>query len=522
MGKSNFNGGFNNGVLIKQLPVAPVHGKIYYVGNNPILGLDEHGASNNNNGSFNKPWATMTYAATIMKAGDVCYVRPGYTQTISGAAGIAMSTAGISFIGMGQGANRPTLTFSATASTITMSGASSRLENFVLVPSINAVVSAIVVSAADCYIDIETRDTSSSVEFVAGVLTTAAADRLNLRAKHVGFLAGSAGVSYIKLIGVNTGYIDVDYYGKSSTAVVEMLTTACDNIRVTGNFNCGTTSLTKNVVDTIGTSKWFADGYDYVAGARFTGGSGSALAATSGATTTAALGTDGTTVTDSATTVLGAVGANNADNAFSSSSVVSNEDGSVLERLETIRTFTGKGSGTAIAANKSLIDALGSDGTTLTDSTGGLYGQFLSLPRCVASAAKTLTTGTVTMFTITGGPIKVLEIVGIVTTVLQSQTTSTKLQVTTTTPSATVDMSAAAVDLTGLAAGTSIRHINTTAILTPVTAGFVMEGNAFATNDTQFLIPIGSIIINNASSSNTGAITWYLRYVPLAPLSRVA
>lgn len=47
-----------------------------------------------------------------------------------------------------------------------------------------------------------------------------------------------------------------------------------------------------------------------------------------------ALGTDGTTVTDSATTVLGAVGANNADNAFSSSNVVENRDGSVLERTE--------------------------------------------------------------------------------------------------------------------------------------------------------------------------------------------
>jgi len=50
-----------------------------------------------------------------------------------------------------------------------------------------------------------------------------------------------------------------------------------------------------------------------------------------------ALGTNGSTVTDSATTVLGAIGANNADNAFSSSSVVSNADGSVLEREQFIQ-----------------------------------------------------------------------------------------------------------------------------------------------------------------------------------------
>jgi hypothetical protein len=47
-----------------------------------------------------------------------------------------------------------------------------------------------------------------------------------------------------------------------------------------------------------------------------------------------ALGTNGTTVTDSSTTVLGAIGANNANNAFDSSSVLPSADGSVLERLE--------------------------------------------------------------------------------------------------------------------------------------------------------------------------------------------
>lgn len=50
-----------------------------------------------------------------------------------------------------------------------------------------------------------------------------------------------------------------------------------------------------------------------------------------------ALGTNGSTVTDSAVSVLGAIGANNADNAFDSSTVAANADGSVLERLEAIK-----------------------------------------------------------------------------------------------------------------------------------------------------------------------------------------
>ena len=54
-----------------------------------------------------------------------------------------------------------------------------------------------------------------------------------------------------------------------------------------------------------------------------------------------ALGTDGANVTDLAASVLGAIGANNANNAMDSSSVVSNNDGSVLERLEGILSILG-------------------------------------------------------------------------------------------------------------------------------------------------------------------------------------
>lgn len=50
-----------------------------------------------------------------------------------------------------------------------------------------------------------------------------------------------------------------------------------------------------------------------------------------------ALGTDGVTVTDGAVSVLGAIGVDNANNAFASTSVVANRDGSVLERLEDLR-----------------------------------------------------------------------------------------------------------------------------------------------------------------------------------------
>lgn len=142
----------------------------------------------------------------------------------------------------------------------------------------------------------------------------------------------------------------------------------------------------------------------------------------------------------------------------------------------------------------------------------------LAGPRCCEKTADILT-GTDPIFDITGGPIKVLEITGIVTTLIVGASNA-KLTYTTVAPAATVDLSAGAVAIDDDAAGTSYQHINTTGILTPVTAGVVKEANSFATLPTTFLLPIGSMGFN-CSAARVGVVKWYLRYVPLSPLSRV-
>lgn len=99
-------------------------------------------------------------------------------------------------------------------------------------------------------------------------------------------------------------------------------------------------------------------------------GAGTAIAA--GKSLVDALGTDGTTVTDAAANVLGAIGPDNANNAFASTNIVANEDGSVMERLEQLQKAVNKGAGTAIGAAKSLVDAVGYDGVTVVTSTTGM------------------------------------------------------------------------------------------------------------------------------------------------------
>jgi len=229
-----------------------------------------------------QPFATIDYAVGQCTAnnGDVIRVLPGHAETIATAGAIACDVAGISIIGLGEGAARPMLTFNGVVgASILITAASTKIKNIIGVGGLDGLTNPIHIQAADCEIDVEWRDTSSTVEAVRAILTTAAADRLKVDLKYRGFIAGNACVNAARLVGVDTADINIDFYGVASTAIVEFLTTACHNIKVGGKlYNSGTTDGSKNVVDTQGASTWSAELWDATAGASFSGGSGAALA----------------------------------------------------------------------------------------------------------------------------------------------------------------------------------------------------------------------------------------------------
>ncbi len=281
---------------------------------------------------------------------DIIYVLPGHAETLSTAAAINLDVIGVRVIGLGEGALRPTFTFSAVDATITMTAASCSIENCIIVPSIDSVVSPIVVSAANCKVDVEVRDASATVECVSAILTTAAADNLDINLKYRGFLAGDACVSPIKLVGVDTARINVDFYGVASTAIVEFHTTDCHDIDITGLFYNDGTSLTKNVVDTVTGSTWSARGWDGNSNANFSGGDNAALASDdSGAIAAAVAVIDGYHDVATADAVTNAV----------MSDVVGNKEDAAaagaVSTTETLMAYAKQNVTAAIAAAAALV-----------------------------------------------------------------------------------------------------------------------------------------------------------------------
>jgi hypothetical protein len=227
------------------------------------------------------PFLTLDYAVGKCTAnnGDHIFLMPGHAEDVIAAGTITCDVAGVTIIGLGTGADRPTLTFKTdNGASVLITAASVKIRNIVGVAGKDGLTNPFHVQAADCELDIEWQDGSATVEAVRAVLTTAAADRLKLNLKYRGFTGGDACVNGVRLVGCDGGAIVIDAYGLASTAWLEFHATACTNITVRGYvYNHGTTDLSKTVVDTATGSTWFADGYDGAAGCSFSGGSGGAL-----------------------------------------------------------------------------------------------------------------------------------------------------------------------------------------------------------------------------------------------------
>lgn len=202
--------------------------------------------SNDNTGTRFSPFATIDYAIGKCTAsnGDTIYVLPTHTETISAAGGITCDVAGISIIGLGWGNMRPTITWSATASSLLVTAANVRIKNIRTTLSKDEVVSMIAVSAAGCVLD--TVDfvpygalgaTGQALQFL---LTTADADDLVvMNCNHLQGTASAGDTIWIQLVGTNNSRIlnnTIQIVPKAATNSLAISgSTASTNVEIVGN-----------------------------------------------------------------------------------------------------------------------------------------------------------------------------------------------------------------------------------------------------------------------------------------------
>lgn len=123
-------------------------------------------------------------------------------------------------------------------------------------------------------------------------------------------------------------------------------------------------------------------------------------------------------------------------------------------------------------------------------------------------------TAALNIFTVSGGRILLISLVGEVTTIIQAQACTIKVTSTPTTGTA-VDLSAVSASLSGLEVGGKLA-------LPAAAATALVSGNAggVIAKQASWVIPIGNISYTT-SATNTGSIKWDLTYVPLDAAAQV-
>jgi hypothetical protein len=191
------------------------------------------GVTGNSGLSFAAPKATLIQGQTLATAsvGDRVFVMPGHAEAIIAAAGMTFSKAGVTYIGLGVGRNRPTITFSTdTAAQMIVSGANITFRNFVFdLTGVSAIIAAISVTGADVsFEDCEFIISTGTNAPVLGILTAATATRLRIeRCRFLGAATSTDTCTACIKHEVGVDYVIRDCYftGKMTQAILNA--TAC-------------------------------------------------------------------------------------------------------------------------------------------------------------------------------------------------------------------------------------------------------------------------------------------------------
>ena len=230
---SNYPNGFQNGVSIQGMPVLNT-----YAGN--VFWVDSGAGSDQNKGTERRPFSTLDYAIGKCTAnnGDIIIIKPGHSESVSAAAGVAFDVAGITVVGLGSGSARPTFTFdTAITADIDIDAANVTLQNLLFVNGIDNLTAPIDVNADDfTMVGCECRDNNSSYHCDDFIQTVATADRMSLIDHVHRANGGKTGAQTAVSIVGGDDHVIIPLYmdGDFATAVIENVTTACDSLQVFG------------------------------------------------------------------------------------------------------------------------------------------------------------------------------------------------------------------------------------------------------------------------------------------------
>ncbi len=206
-------------------------GAIFFVDSGHSAASDTAGFGKNPDA----PFATLDYAVgkCTASSGDVIYLMPGHAEAIIADSGVDIDVAGVTVIGLGKGATRPTFTFgTAVTADFKLAAASTHVENLLFLGGIDALTGPVEVSAADCAIvNCEFRDVTGQATDTLVVLD--GSDRLKVLGCTFTMAAGAGANSAIAIVSSDDVEIaDCKIYGNFAVGGIDLRTTASARLSV--------------------------------------------------------------------------------------------------------------------------------------------------------------------------------------------------------------------------------------------------------------------------------------------------
>ena len=183
-------------------------GDRFFVDSGSATAADSVGAGQNPD----KPFATLDFAVGQCTAnnGDIIYVMPGHAETVSAAAGLDLDVAGITIIGLGDGASTPTVTLdTANTADVDVDAANVTVENIHFIANFLDVAAAIDVNADDFTLrNCRFTDTSATLNAKIWVQDGSAttSDRITIEGCRSNAL-GTANTHFVNMAGTGNGHI---------------------------------------------------------------------------------------------------------------------------------------------------------------------------------------------------------------------------------------------------------------------------------------------------------------------------
>lgn len=209
--------------------------KIFYVGNTSLASyqdfLDDFGPDvQGGNRVFSTLASALADSNVVAARGDVIYVLPGHAETLTTAAAVAISKSGVSIIGLGNGAARPTFTFTTVVgASFDISAANVLVQNVRFVCGIDNQTAINNVTGADVTFDnCEWIISNGTLGAAICILTAATADRLKVINSRFTGPATNAGTTCAACIQHEAGVdyvIENNYFtGKMTQAILNVAT----------------------------------------------------------------------------------------------------------------------------------------------------------------------------------------------------------------------------------------------------------------------------------------------------------